>query len=117
MPTEQLTQELSKSVEAKLTEPRQKIPLSKEIYTAIFKEGPISREFRFYAPAADMSIEDKDKRERERSARIWRLCDRYVKYLRSKENRKLVFVGVPQPFVIDLEAQMKDFVARNFEED
>lgn len=113
MPTETalIEKELTKQVETKLSqpEPRQKIPSSKDIYTAIFKEGAIQREYRFYAPAPDMSIEDEEKRHRDRQMRIWRLCKRYEKYLKSIENRKVVFVGVPQPFVLDFEAKMADF--------
>lgn len=114
---ETLTAELSKTVETKLTEPRPKIGPSKDIYTAIFKEGAIQREYRFYAPAPDLSIEDEDKRHRDRQARIWRLCKRYERYLKSIENRKVVFVGVPQPFVLDLEAKMADFESRFIKRD
>lgn len=109
-----LEKELSKQVSEKLTEtsPARKIGPSKEIYTAIFKEGAIQREYRFFAPGEDSSIEDKDKRRRDRDARIWRLCKRYERYLKSIENRKVVFVGVPQPFVLDLEAKMAEFEAK-----
>lgn len=111
--SETLTQELTKAIEQKLTEPQKNIGISKEIYTAFFHEGPVRREYRFYAPAEDISIEDPEKRRKDREARIWRLCKRYERYLRSIENRKVVFVGVPQPFVIDLEAKMVDFEAKS----
>lgn len=107
---ENLTAELSKQVEQKLIVP--KIQNSKEIYTAIFHEGPIRREYRFYAPAENPAIEDSEKRQKDRESRIWRLCKRYERFLKSSENRKVVFVGVPQPFVLDLEAKMADFEAR-----
>lgn len=104
-----IEKELTAQVASKLTEPAKKIPISKDIYTAIFKEGAVQREIRFHAPAADLSIEDEDKRHRDRQMRIWKLCKRYERYLKSIENRKVVFVGVPQPFVLDLEAKMADF--------
>ena len=109
-----LTQELASQVQNKLSEPKPKLDpsKSKEIYTAFFHEGPIRREYRFYAPAPDLSIEDEEKRHRDRQARIWRLCKRYERYLKSIENRKVTFVGVPQPFVIDLEAKMADFESK-----
>lgn len=105
--TQSLTQELTSKVTEKLTE--RKLPASKDIYVAQFREGPIHREYRFYAPAEDPSIEDIEKRQKDRSARIWRLCKRYERYLKSIENRKVLFVGVPQPFVIDFEAKMASF--------
>lgn len=108
--SEQLTQELTRKVEEKAAQV--KIPLSKDIYVAQFKEGAINREYRFYAPAENSAIEDKEKRQRDRDARIWRLCKRYERYLRSIENRKVNFVGVPQPFVIDFEAKMLNFESK-----
>lgn len=110
MSTETLTQELTSQVEQKLA--KAKIPLSKDIYKAIFHEGPVRREYFFYAPAEDSSIEDLEKRRKDREARIWRLCKRFERYMKSVENRKFVFVGVPQPFVVDFEAKMSDFESR-----
>ena len=110
----EIAQELTKQVEKKLIEPlrEHKNGLSKDIYTAIFREGPIQREYRFYAPAEDMSIEDSEKRKNDRAARIWRLCKRYERFMLSHENRKVVFIGVPQPFVIDFESKMASFEAK-----
>lgn len=116
--TETLEKELTEQVTQKLTAPESSKSAhgnasnSKDIYTAIFKEGAIQREYRFYAPAPDLSIEDVEKRRRDREARIWRLCKRYEKYLKSIENRKVVFVGVPQPFVLDLESKMAEFESK-----
>lgn len=120
--SETLTQELKTQVDAKLKTQAQTIaehslaksstPLNgatKDIYVAIFKEGAVQREYRFYAPEEDKSIEDLDKRKKDRNKRIWLLCKRYEIYLRSTENRKVAFVGIPQPFVRDIESEMREF--------
>jgi hypothetical protein len=110
----EVVEQLTKKVTERLTTGDQNATAPKngsirDIYTANFKEGPINREYRFYAPALNLSIEDPELRHKDREMRIWRLCKRYERYLRSIENRKVVFVGVPQPFVLDLEAKLVEF--------
>lgn len=107
--SETLTQELKSQVEAKLKSSTPLNGATKDIYTAIFKEGAVQREYRFYAPAEDKSIEDEDRRKKDRNKRIWLLCKRYEVFLRSTENRKVAFVGIPQPFVRDIESEMREF--------
>lgn len=87
----------------KLTEKMETLPKIgvKDIWKLRYKEGPIMREicFKFIATG--------DRKADRQNA--YTLAQRYVTFLAKQDNKKVVMIGVPEPFAMDIEEFLNGF--------
>jgi len=72
----------------------------KDIWRLRYKRGPILREVFFKFLSTGNDKEDK--------SRAYILGQRWCKHLAKEDNSKVVLVGTPEPFAIDIEEVMRE---------